>query len=186
MVRHTIAGVVVVALVAGFAVAAELKSGPQTGEKVPGPFHPLNINGDKAGEKQCLYCINGPNPVAAVFARTADDPATAKLLKKLDAATASHSKCEMGSFAVFLTDDDKAEEKLKNLCKDQDLKKLIVSIDNPAGPEKYNISKDADVTVILYTEHRVKANHTFKKGELTDEKIEQIVKDVAKILPESK
>jgi hypothetical protein len=186
MVRHTIAGVAAVALVAGFAVAAELKSGPQTGEKVPGPFHPLNINGEDAGKKACLYCKNGPNPVAVVFARTADDAATAKLLKKLDEATGTHTKCEMGSYAVFLTDDDKAEQKLQGLVKNQDLKKLIVSVDNPAGPEKYNISKDADVTVLLYTDHKVKANHAFKKGELTEEKIETIIKDVAKILPENK
>ena len=186
MVRHTIAGLAAVALVAGFAVAAELKSGPQTGEKVPGPFHPLNINGEKAGQKNCLYCQNGPNPVAVVFARSTEEPAVAKLLKKLDDATAAHTKCEMGSFAVFLTDDDKAPEQLKGLVKNQDLKKLIVAVDNPAGPEKYNISKDADVTVVLYTDHVVKANHAFKKGELDDAKIEEVVKDVAKILPEQK
>jgi hypothetical protein len=183
MVRHTIAGLAAVALVAGFAVAAELKSGPQPGEKVPGPFAPLNINGEDAGKKQCLYCKNGDNPVAVVFARTADDAAVAKLLKKLDQATASNSKADMGSFAVFMTDDDKAEEKLKALVKNQDLKALVVSIDNPAGPEKYQISKDADVTVLLYAARTVKANHAFKKGELSDEKIEAVVKDVAKIVP---
>jgi len=186
MVRKTIAGLTAVALVAGFAVAAELKSGPQTGEKVPGPFHPLNINGEKAGQKNCLYCQNGPNPVAVVFARSTDCEETAKLLKKLDEATAKHTKCEMGSYAVYLTDDDKAEEKLKALVKNQGLKNLIVAVDNPAGPEKYQINKDADVTVLLYTDHVVKANHTFKKGELNDAKIDEVVKDVAKILPENK
>src|SRR5207244_7934717 len=79
--------VLAVAAVAGLAVAAELKSGPQTGDKLPGPFHPLNVNGDKAGEKQCLVCKNGEHPVAMVFARTADCPQTAQLLKKLDTAT---------------------------------------------------------------------------------------------------
>ena len=33
---------------------------------------------------------------------------------------------------------------------------------------------------------KVKANHAFKKGELTDAKIDEVVKDVAKILPENK
>jgi len=27
-----------------------VKSGPQVGEELAGPFHPLNVNGDKAGE----------------------------------------------------------------------------------------------------------------------------------------
>jgi hypothetical protein len=36
---------------AGF--AAELKSGPQVDETIPGPFHPLNCNGPMAGKKFC-------------------------------------------------------------------------------------------------------------------------------------
>lgn len=45
------------ALCMAFAVGAfggELKSGPEVGKNIPGPFHPLNINGSKAGEKACL------------------------------------------------------------------------------------------------------------------------------------
>jgi hypothetical protein len=41
-------------LLVGSMVAAEtLKSGPQVGEKVPGPFNPLNVNGSAAGQKVC-------------------------------------------------------------------------------------------------------------------------------------
>jgi hypothetical protein len=36
------------------ALAADLESGPQTGKKLPGPFHPLNVNGAMAGKKHCL------------------------------------------------------------------------------------------------------------------------------------
>lgn len=31
-----------------------LKSGPQPGTQLPGPFHPLNVTGESAGEKACL------------------------------------------------------------------------------------------------------------------------------------
>jgi hypothetical protein len=35
-------------------VAGEgLKSGPQPGDMVPGPFNPLNVTGDNAGNKFC-------------------------------------------------------------------------------------------------------------------------------------
>jgi hypothetical protein len=34
--------------------ADDLKSGPQVGESIPGPFNPLNVNGPTAGQKQCL------------------------------------------------------------------------------------------------------------------------------------
>ncbi len=40
--------------------------------------------------------------------------------------------------------------------------------------------------MVLYTHSEVKANHTFKKGEIKDKDIEAIVADVAKILPEKK
>jgi hypothetical protein len=62
----------------------------------------------------------------------------------------------------------------------------VLSIDNPAGPLKYNVSRDADVTVVLYTDRTVKANYAFKKGTLKDEDIDQILADVKKILPAKK
>lgn len=177
------AAVVVAAATLGVAFAGDVKSGPQTGDTVPGPFHPLNINGESAGQKACLYCKNGNNPVAVVFARSADCPQTVKLLKKLDQITGENEKAEMGSYAVYLSDDDKVADHLAKLVKKEGLKNLIISVDNPAGPAKYKISKDADITVLLYTEHKVKANHTFKKGEIKDSDIETIAKDVSKILP---
>src|SRR5579871_1507561 len=98
---HLVAALAFV-VTAGLAVAAEaLTSGPQVGSQVPGPFHPLNVTGEKAGEKFCLYCCNGNNPVAMIFAREAS-PEVAKLIKKVDACTAKHSDCKMGSFVVFL------------------------------------------------------------------------------------
>ena len=173
----------VVVLVAGISAAETLKSGPQTGEKVPGPFHPLNVNGDNAGEKCCLYCKNGDNPVAMVFARSHSDELAA-LIKKLDACTAKNSGAKMGSFVVYLSESEKLGDQLKDFAKSAELKQIVLAIDNPAGPKGYKVARDADVTVVLYTDHTVKANHSFKKGELKDKEITKIVSDVAKILPE--
>jgi len=180
MIRQLFASAVAVALAVNIQ-AAELKSGPQPGEKVPGPFAPLNINGSAAGEKNCLYCSNGNNPVAVVFARTADCPMTQKLIKELDQVTAKNSSCNMGSYVVFLSDEEKLEEKLKEFVNKAELKKIVLSIDTPTGPAKYKIHKDADVTVLLYTERETKANFAFKKGELDDKAIQTIVNDVSKI-----
>jgi hypothetical protein len=173
-----------IALLAGAVVVAgeaSLTSGPQVDQKVPGPFHPLNVTGDKAGQKNCLYCANGTNPVAMVFAREVS-PTVAKLIKKLDEETVKNDGCSMGSFVVFLSDKDGLEDQLKQMAKDTDLKKIVLSIDNPAGPKGYKVSQDADVTVVLYTDHTVKANHAFKKGDLTDKDIEKVVADVSKIV----
>lgn len=174
--------VAAVVLTAGLAVAAEIKSGPQPGEKVPGPFTPLNVTGEAAGKKNCLYCSNGDNPVAVVFARCGDCPMTQKLIKQLDKATCENEKAEMGSYVVFCADEEKMEDKLKDFAKKDGLKKIILSIDSPSGPGNYKINKDADVTVVLYKNRKVVSNYAFKKGELNDAGIETVLKDVPKIV----
>lgn len=172
------------ALLAGAVLAAgDIKSGPQPGEKLAGPFHPLNVTGKAAGKKNCLYCSNGSNPVAMVFARELT-PEVGKLIKKLDTCTGKHSECEMGSFVVFLGEDSEGlQKKLESFAKKEDLKNIVLSIDNPAGPDGYNVAKEANVTVVLYVNRTAKANFAFKKGDLTDKDISAIVKDVAKIVP---
>ncbi len=181
-----VAPVVALALVVGAVAAADkaekLVSGPQVDQKVPGPFHPLNVTGEKAGEKFCLYCCNGENPVAMIFARD-NSPALATLIKKIDAITEQNKNHEMGSFVVFLSDKEGLDKELKDMSQAAGLKKIVLAIDNPAGPEKYKVAKDADVTVVLYNERVVKANYAFKKGQLKDKDIQKIVADVAKIVP---
>jgi hypothetical protein len=161
-----------------------LKSGPQVGQDMPGPFHPLNVTGDKAGEKNCLYCANGAAPVAVIFARELN-PNVTKLIKKIDACTIKNKKASMGSFVVFLSNRESLAKELKAMAAKESIKTTILSIDNPAGPKDYKIAKDADVTVLLYTDFTVKSNHAFRKGELNEKAINQIVSNVAKILPKN-
>ncbi len=118
-----------------------------------------------------------------VFAREISDPLTS-LVKKIDAATAKNSDCSMGSFVVFLSDDEGLEKKLKELAKKDKIEHTVLTIDNPAGPRGYGVAKDADVTVVLYTKRTVKANYAFKKGELKEADVDKIVGDVSKILPQ--
>jgi hypothetical protein len=176
------------AAVAAFALALpasaeHIKSGPQAGEKVPGPFHPVNVTGEHKGEKFCLFCVNGENPVAMIFARESS-PELTKLIKKIDDATAKNKDKSMGSFVVFLSDKDGLDKDLATLAEKEKIQKTVLSIDNPAGPKAYNVDKDADVTVVLYRDRVVKANHAFKKGELSDKDIEKIVAEVPMILSE--
>jgi hypothetical protein len=106
------------------------------------------------------------------------------LVKKIDAATAKNDTQKMGSFVVFCSDDEGLEKKLKGLAEKEKLEKVVLTIDNPTGPPKYKIAKDADVTVILYNRGEVKANYAFRKGELKDKDIEKILGDLPKILSE--
>lgn len=160
---------------------AGVRSGPQVGERVPGPFHPYNVNGESAGEEACLFCANGRNPVAVVFAREVT-PELASLLKKLDKATVAKSDVNMGSYAVLLSDAKEAQEpKLKELAASQKLDKLVLTVFPAAGPARYKISNEADVTVLLYKDVVVEANHAFMRGQLDSAAIERVVADVSKI-----
>lgn len=119
-----------------------------------------------------------------IFAREVTDGLTS-LVKKIDEATDKNRASRMGSFVVFCNDEEGLKKKLEELAEKQKLKRIILTIDNPAGPEGYDIAKEADVTVLLYTKHKVKVNHAYKKGELTEREIQRILSELPTILPKN-
>jgi hypothetical protein len=167
----------------GPVTAEELKSGPQVGQKIPGPFHPLNVTSKHAGKKFCQVGRHGNKPVAMIFAREVTNPVI-RLIKEIDTCTRMNMKGQMGSFVVFLNDREGLEKELKELADRENIKYTVLTIDSPSGPLSYQIAKDAEVTVVLYTKWMVKANYAFKKGALKDKDIEKIIADVKKILPD--
>ena len=120
-----------------------------------------------------------------IFAREVNDGLTS-LVKKIDAATQTNRTARMGSFVVFCSDEEGLKKKLEELGEKEKLKSIVLTIDNPAGPEGYDIAKDADVTVLLYNRQKVKVNRAYKKGDLTEREVDRIVSDLAQILPEKK
>src|SRR5262245_65625235 len=118
-----------------------------------------------------------------IFAREISDNLTS-LVKKIDAATKENGKAKMGSFVVFCNDDEKMEDKLKALAKKEGLEKTVLTlVDRKAGPPGYKIHADADVTVVLYNKRNTKAEFAYKKGDLKDKDIEEIMGSLSKILP---
>jgi hypothetical protein len=156
-------------------------SGPQVKEKVPGAFLPLNVNGSEAGTKSCLYCRNGTNPVVMIFARETT-PQLVTLLKRVDAATLAHGNESLGSCAIFCSDAAGLPGQLAQLAKQSHLNQIILATFAASGPPRYKIAPDADVTVLLYTHGTVKANHSFKRGELGAGNIDTIMADLPLIL----
>jgi hypothetical protein len=168
--------------------AAEFKSGPQVGSKLPGAFHPLNIYNaelsDQSGKKNCLVCQHGVNPVAMVFARKNND-GLAALVKKLDAAVAAHKKEKLGAFVVFLTEGEQgAEDAVKDFMKATGVKNVSLAVDNPAGPKGYDIAKEAEITVVYYTKREIKVNHAYAAGKFDKAAAEKVAAEISKILGE--
>jgi len=168
-------------LTVGVLAGEPIKSGLQPREKITTIFEPVNVTGEHAGEPYCLICENGLAPVAMLFAREVNEPLL-KLLGKLDEATGKHRDQEMGSFVVFLNESDEVRTKLAAAAKKWGLKRIVLSTFDPAGPEGFGVAAEADLTVVLYREHEVKANHAFRRGELSDASSEKILADLPKIL----
>jgi hypothetical protein len=158
-----------------------VQSGPKVKESVPGPFDPLNINGPSAGEKECQFCKNGANPVVMIFARSLADPVPA-LIKKLDRATADHADARMGSCVIFLSGDKDLPGKLKEFADRENVQRTVLAVYAPAGPHRYKISEDAEVTILLYTDETVQANYAFGRGRMKDGDIDKVIADLPKIL----
>lgn len=165
--------------------AGDVKSGPQAGEPVPGAFEPFNITGPAAGEESCLYCRYGKDPVVMVFARSQSD-GLAKLVAKVDKAVVANKTPAnyIGAAVIYLDTTDGVKASAKKLAADGKLKEVILGCIKPSDIEAdYKLTKDADVTVILYQNRTVRANYSFKAGELTDAAADKVLADLPKILP---
>ena len=173
-------------VLAGHALPADkdsFKSGPQAGDNLPGPFHSLVAFSEEpslVGKKNDFFEMYGQDPVVLVFARELTKP-LAKLVNKLDAEAAKQKSARLKVIVVLLSDDDALENNLKEYGEKQGIKHVNLAIMEPDGPKHYKLSKEADVTVLLYKRQKVEANHAFKKGELNEEGVEKILADLPKI-----
>jgi hypothetical protein len=169
--------------------ADDLKSGPQPGELVPGPFHFLNINGPHASNPHCLVCEFGLRPVALVFIRDipADKSPLSDLVQKLDEAVGRYKNAELRAGVIVLNDDFAKEDTRKEFLRKldsrvKDLKHVVAAVDGAAGPDKYNINKEVDVTVLLYNKHKVAGCFAFAKEKLTEKDVTAIMAAVKKMV----
>ncbi|MCA9006987.1 MAG: hypothetical protein KDA70_17045 [Planctomycetaceae bacterium] len=81
---------------------------------------------------------------------------------------------ETSFFSFKMESFDKKKKKIKNTP--------LTNYEGEAGPSAYKISKDADVTVLMWVNGQVKVNHAFKKSDLSKDKISELVKETSKIL----
>jgi len=118
--------------------------------------------------------------VVCVFARKTSEPLTS-LVKQIDQKIGENGKLK--SFVVIVP--KKGEypaDELRKLANEASIKHVPLTIgESPDGPPDYEIAKKADVTVLMWTGHKVKVNHAYK-GELTDKDVRTVVADIPKVL----
>ena len=126
--------------------------------------------------------------MVAIFTRSITDDLTS-LVKQIDELVAKNTDKKMASFVILLSNDADADEaKLKTLAEKAGIKVgkeanvPLTIFDGIAGPDKYEIAEDAEVTVLLWKGQKAVVNHAFAKGKLNKAGVKKIVESTSEIL----
>jgi hypothetical protein len=168
--------------------AEEFRSGPQVGDLV-GAFTVVKAagaaeDGVAVGDELCYRCRMGNRPMVMVFAHT-PDAKLAGLVTQLDKLVADNKEKKVGSFVSLLGDKtDELRSEAKTFVEKNKIENIafVVPEENKTGPSDYNLNDKVDVTVLIYREGKVAANHALAAGGLNDEEIKRIMADTGKIL----
>jgi len=174
-----------------------LHSGPVMGQDLPRPLRVLNATGEWAGRYHCPVCEVGLNSGVVIFVRGLPRPGDplAKVLQGLDAAMETHPGRPSGVAVILVGDggykevlesklDDKAkvadqrltkaivfkEEKvgqLAGIARDAKLNGILFALASFDDLKDYRLDKEADVTVIGYSQRKVLVNRAYAKEQLT-------------------
>lgn len=181
MCRLTVTAMVL--FVAAAALAAEPNSTTlQVGDAVEA-FYVKDVTGPAAGTELCYRCRFGNRPVISIFTRKVTEQ-VASLAKEVDATVGQHADKDLAGFVVLLTDDPPAQEEgLKKLARDNGIKNLpLTTFNDVGGPRNYKLTKDADVTVMMWVDGKLQVNEALKAGELSKDRIAALVKSSEKII----
>jgi hypothetical protein len=174
-------------LLAGVSGAADpCVSGLQPGQR-PGPYSFLVSVGPQRGTPHCFICETENRPAVIVFARTPGEP-LGKLVRGLDRALLDHKAADLRSWVTFLNDDQLTfDPEVVAWARKQAVRNVALGIfEDIKGPPAYKLNRDADVTVLLSVNQKVVANFAFRSGELTEARVDEVLKALPRILPAKK
>jgi hypothetical protein len=155
--------------------------------KRPGPYSFVLSTGPQRGQSCCYICETGNRPAVVLFARTPSD-ALGHLTQQLDKALTDHNKAGLRAWVTFLSDDQlNLDPKIVQWSQKHALRNLALGVFEDAdGPPSYRLAPDADVTVLLFVKQKIVANFAFRAGELTDDKIADVMRVMPLIVAEKK
>jgi hypothetical protein len=161
-------------------------SGLEPGQKV-GPYSSVVSVGKERGQSHCFICATEDRPAVVVFARSLDD-SLGKLTRGLDKALVDNKASELRAWVTFLNADQTTfDAKVVAWGKKEAICAVPLTVFEDAdGPPSYKLSRDAEVTVLVFVKQKVAANFAFRAGELSDERIADVLKAVAAAVPEKK
>jgi hypothetical protein len=168
--------------VVGSSAAEPCQSGLQPGQK-PGPYTFVVSTGPQRGQLYCYICETADRPAVVVFARSLSEP-LAKLARGLDRAMTEHKSAGLRCWVTFLHDDQPAlDPKVVQWGQQHAIRSVPLGVFEDAnGPPAYRLAREAEVTVLLFVKQKVIANFAFRAGELTDEKVAEVLQTVPKLV----
>jgi predicted TIM-barrel fold metal-dependent hydrolase len=97
------------------------------------------------------------SPVVCVFARKTSEP-LASLVKQIDRKIDANGRLK--SFVVVLGQTpEKTRKELGKLAQENGIKNVpLTMFGEPGGPPDYELSRDADVTVLMWNGSKVRVN----------------------------
>ena len=145
-------------------------------------FHVKDVTGEHKGESLCYRCQYGNKPVVSIFAREAGCDQLLALVKEVDAKLGDNKEIK-GMVVVITEDADKTEATLKEFAAKNKIKNIPLTIfEGKAGPDGYNISKDAAVTVVMWNKSKVKTSKGFAEGKLTADDTKKIGEEIKEVV----
>jgi hypothetical protein len=174
------------ALAAPASAAGPCVSGLKPGQR-PGPYSAVVSVGDRRGQSHCYVCETEDRPAVIVFARSLSDP-LARLVRGLDRAVAGHKGSDLRAWVTLLHDDQSAfDPQVVAWAKKEAIRHVPLAVfEDVDGPPSYRLSRDADVTVLLFVKQKVVRNFAFRAGELTGAQVAEVLRAVPEILPAGK
>ena len=115
-----------------------------------------------------------------VFAKnnTAD---LAGLVKKLDKLVAEKKDSKLTSVVNVVAEEaDKAKEEIAKFAEKNEVANVALTVTNEKGAKNFKINPDAAVTVMVYRDKKITANHAVKDGGLDEKTVAAIIADASK------
>lgn len=108
-----------------------------------------------------------------------------RIERRLEAAAGKHSR-PLGAYVIFVKNADGLDHQLRKMAEAHAWKQVSLGIGAP--PVDYEVSDQADVTVVIYNvarryQQKVTANFALRKGELDEAHVRAIENALVQVLP---
>lgn len=134
-------------------------------------------DGVSPGEDLCYRCRYGSRPMVMIFARQ-NGPGLVTLVKRLDAAIASHQDGHLRGLLTFIGDEPSNLTEVATQCvSESEVKWLPITIadDAATGPANYYIPPGAPITIVIAQDSQVVQASVFSNDDIDTDAIMDVV-----------